>query len=140
MYRFSLGYFIRLFLTCLEDGSEKGKLSIAKKDTKDKLSDAEAALNQIIFNNIASSLFKADRLTYALYLVKIISAEISEPEWDFFTGVFPMPLENKVVLPQWANFDRQEAFNHFTAALPKLAKSINFNDNEFAAWSKSDEP
>jgi hypothetical protein len=37
-------------------------------------------------------------------------------------------LENKVVLPQWANFDRQEAFNHFAAALPKLAKSINFND------------
>jgi dynein heavy chain 2 len=34
MYRFSLGYFIRLFLTCLEDGSEKGKLSIAKKDNR----------------------------------------------------------------------------------------------------------
>lgn len=129
MYRFSLGYFIRLFLTCLEEGGEKGKLSIAKKDTKDKLSEAEAALNQIIFNNIASSLFKADRLTYALYLVKTISNDISEPEWEFFTGVFPMPLENKVVLPQWANFDRQEVFNHFAAALPKLAKSINFNDN-----------
>jgi dynein heavy chain 2, cytosolic len=140
MYRFSLLYFIRLFLTCLEDGSEKGKLSIARKDTKDKLAEAEAALNQIIFNNIASSLFKADRLTYALYLVKAISNDISEPEWEFFTGIFPLPLENKVVLPQWANFERQEAFNHFAVALPKLAKSVNFNDAEFAVWSKSDEP
>lgn len=51
-----------------------------------------------------------------------------------------MPLENKVVLPQWANFDRQESFNHFAAALPKLAKSINFNDGEFTAWAKSEEP
>jgi len=77
MYRFSLAYFIKLFLTCLEDGSEKGKLTIAKKDTKDKLAEAEAALNQIIFNNIASSLFKVDRLTFALYLVRAISPEIS---------------------------------------------------------------
>ena len=77
MYRFSLAYFIKLFLTCLEDGSEKGKLTIAKKDTKDKLAEAEAALNQIIFNNIASSLFKVDRLTFALYLVRAISPEVS---------------------------------------------------------------
>jgi hypothetical protein len=51
-----------------------------------------------------------------------------------------MPLENKVVLPQWANFDRQESFNHFAAALPKLAKSINFNDGEFTNWVKSEDP
>ena len=141
MYRFSLGYFIRLFLTCLEDGPvEKGKLSIAKKENKEKLAEAEASLNQIIYNNIASSLFKADRLTFALFLIKGVTNEISDAEWDFFTGIFPLPLENKVVLPQWANFERQEVFNHFSVALPKLSKSINFNDAEFATWCKLEEP
>jgi hypothetical protein len=49
-------------------------------------------------------------------------------------------LENKVVLPQWASFDRQEAFNYFASALPKLSKSISFNDQEFTSWSKAEEP
>jgi len=35
MYRFSLAHFTRLFLTCLDQGNaEKGKLTIAKKDSK----------------------------------------------------------------------------------------------------------
>lgn len=81
MYRFSLAYFIRLFLTCLEDAPEKGKLSIAKRDAKEKLADAEVGLSQIVFNNIASSLFKVDRLTFALYLLKATVTDISDPEW-----------------------------------------------------------
>jgi hypothetical protein len=79
MYRFSLTYFIRLFLTCLDQGSnEKGKLSINKKENQEKLVEAEQSLNKIIFNNIASSLFKADRLSFGLYLIKGVTSEISD--------------------------------------------------------------
>jgi len=52
---------------------------------------------------VAGSLFKADRLTLGLYLMKAV-VEIPDAEWEFLTGVAPPPLENKVVLPQWANF------------------------------------
>lgn len=77
MYRFSLVYFTRLFLTCLESGQESGKLSIATKDAKEKLKESESALIKIVFNAIAGSLFKADRSTLGLFLMKAI-ADIPE--------------------------------------------------------------
>lgn len=73
MYRFSLAYFSRLFLTCLEH-SNSGKLTISNKDAKDRLAEAEQVLTRIIFNSIASSLFKADRLTLALFLIKGVTS------------------------------------------------------------------
>ena len=45
-----------------------------------------------------------------------------------------------MILPNWASFDRQEAFNHFCVALPKIAKGINFNDAEFESWYKHPDP
>ena len=87
---------------------------------------SETALIKIVFNAVAGSLFKADRLTLGLYLMKAV-ADIPENEWEFLTGVAPPPLENKVVLPQWATFERQEVFNYFASTVPKLAKSINFS-------------
>ena len=77
MYRFSLAYFTRLFLTCLQGGQESGKLSIAARDAKQKLKLSETALIKIVFNAIAGSLFKADRLTLGLYLMKAV-ADIPE--------------------------------------------------------------
>jgi hypothetical protein len=49
-------------------------------------------------------------------------------------------LENKVILPSWSTFDRQEAFNNFCSNFPKIAKQVNFNDREFDEWNKSEEP
>lgn len=68
---------------------------------------AETSLVKIVFNTVAGSLFKADRLTLALFLMKSISTDIPDAEWDFLTGTAPPPLENRVVLPQWASFERQ---------------------------------
>lgn len=72
MYRFSLAYFSRLFLTCLNN--DQNKINIDEKSSKGKLDAAENFLNKIIFNNIASSLFKADRLSFGLYLLKGINS------------------------------------------------------------------
>ena len=63
--------------------------------------------------------------------------EISDAEWEFFTGIAPQPLEDKVVLPNWASFDRQQPFNYFCSALPKVAKAIKWSDDGFNAWKKS---
>lgn len=133
MYRFSLVYFTRLFLMCLES-QEGAKLALSEKDPREKLRQSETALVNIVFNAIAGSLFKADRLTLGLYLMKAVSHDIPEAEWDFMTGAAPPPLENKVVLPQWASFERQEAFNYLATTVPKLAKSINFSDSGWDSW------
>jgi len=91
-----------------------------------------------VFNAVAGSLFKADRLTLALYFMKAISNDIPDAEWDFLTGAAPPPLESKVVLPQWASFERQEIFNYFACTVPKLAKSINFSDGGWNDWINSE--
>lgn len=63
------------------------------------------SLYQIVYNNIASSLFKNDRLSFGLYLLKGVKPElINDKEWDFFTGSVPPVLEMKVNLPKWAPF------------------------------------
>lgn len=76
MYRFSLAYFSRLFLTCLNQ--DQNKLSLDEKGgvSRNKLEAAEHFLNKIIFNNIASSLFKVDRLSFGLYLLKGVSPDL----------------------------------------------------------------
>ncbi|TXI91442.1 MAG: hypothetical protein E6Q33_10355 [Neisseriales bacterium] len=79
MYRFSLAYFSRLFLSCL-DSKDQMKLNIQEKtNSHEKLKNAEEILNKIIFNNVASSLFKVDRLSFGLYLLKGVNPQaISE--------------------------------------------------------------
>lgn len=94
---------------------------------------------KIVFNSIAGSLFKVDRLALGLFLLRAV-VDIPEAEWEFLTGAAPKPLENKVVLPQWAGFERQEMFNYFATVVPKLAKSINFSENGWAEWAVSDDP
>lgn len=79
MYRFSLKYFTRLFLACLNTNN---KLSIEKNNVSNKLEVALAEINKIVFNNVSSALFKKDRLAFGLYLVKgVFMQEISVLEW-----------------------------------------------------------
>ncbi len=136
MYRFSLKYFTKLFLSCLNTNS---KLSIEKNSVNTRLEAAFNEVNKIVFNNVSSALFKKDRLAFGLYLVKgVFPQEISTQEWEFFTGLIPPPVENKVILPSWSTFDRQEMFNSFCLNFPKLAKQVNFNEKEFEVWNKSE--
>lgn len=75
MYRFSLAYFSHLFLSCL-DSKDQMKLNIEEKtNSAQKLKNAEEILNKIIFNNVASSLFKVDRLSFGLYLLKGVNPQ-----------------------------------------------------------------
>ena len=67
MYRFSLKYFNKLFLSCLNTNS---KLSIDKNSVNARLELAYNEVNKIVFANVSSALFKKDRLAFGLYLVK----------------------------------------------------------------------
>ena len=73
-------------------------------------------LQRLIFNNIGQSIFKADRITFGLHLVKGIRPEIFElNEWDFFLGNAVGMGEAKMRLPSWALEDRTEAFDQFAS-------------------------
>lgn len=62
MYKFSLAYFTSLFIKCLENNTES-------RDRVEKLNNAATALYKIVYNSIASSLFKKDRMAFALHLL-----------------------------------------------------------------------
>jgi hypothetical protein len=67
MYRFSLKYFTKLFLSCL---NTNGKLSIEKNSVNARIEFAFTEVNKIVFSNVSSALFKKDRLAFGLYLGK----------------------------------------------------------------------
>ena len=127
MYKFSLAYFVSIFIKCLQggDGSEDQKLGMFI-----------SSLYRIVYNNIATSLFKNDRLTFGLHLLKGVKPElVGRGEYEFFTQSVPPVLETKFMLPKWAPFKQTEIFNTFSVHLPELAASINFNDPSFETWS-----
>lgn len=67
MYKFSLSYFTSLFVKCLEGNQEF-------KDRVEKLAYAASGLYKIVYNSIASSLFKKDRMAFALHMLRGIRA------------------------------------------------------------------
>lgn len=71
MYKFSLAFFTHLFVKCLEAAGDTA-------DRVEKLNFAAASLNRIVYNSIASSLFKKDRMAFALHLIHGIKPELFE--------------------------------------------------------------
>jgi dynein heavy chain 2 len=64
--------------------------------TAQKLETAAIALNKIVTNSVASSLFKQDRLMFALHLVHGIFPELfGDNEWNFLLGFTGLALEQR---------------------------------------------
>jgi dynein heavy chain 2 len=80
MYRYSLAYFIKIFKKSLD-------IQVAFDSTSQKLDHAATNLYKNVFNQVASSLFKSDRLMFGLHLVRGTKPELFDTnEWDFFLG------------------------------------------------------
>ncbi|CAD8135851.1 unnamed protein product [Paramecium octaurelia] len=127
MYKYSLAYFIQIFQKTLDI---KENFDSKQK----KLEFAGQSLLRNIFNQIAGSLFKQDRLIFALHLVKGCKPElIEEEEWQFMIGN-QIPNES-AHLPKWASQDRKEIFGQ----LQNLKLNINFNSSDWEQWNNNQE-
>ncbi|KAL4440929.1 hypothetical protein ABPG74_009342 [Tetrahymena malaccensis] len=130
MYRFSLNYFIKLFKICLNVKEQFPNMQA-------KLQFCAVNLNRIIFNNIASSLFKHDRLMFGLHIVHDIYPEyFQQNEWDFLLGNTALAIESNLQIPKWANPECKDQYAVFVNSFGKLCNNINFNDREWEQWSK----
>lgn len=69
MYKFSLAYFISIFVKCLDVAKGEG-------DDEQKLSFSVQSLYKIVYNNVATSLFKNDRLAFGLHLLRGVKPEL----------------------------------------------------------------
>lgn len=121
MYQFSLASFVKLFTRSLETKPQANS-------TEEKLNYLSNSLIKLCFSEVGRSLFKSDRLTYALHFVKGIYPHLfGKNEWEFFIGMFLGSGSNAQV-PRWLPKDRQEAWVNYALAFTYLLPQLQLDD------------
>ncbi|KAJ4457358.1 putative Cytoplasmic dynein 2 heavy chain 1 [Paratrimastix pyriformis] len=130
MYQFVLAPFLVLFRRALANAPRPAAVA-------DRLAALTALLQTLVLQYGARSLFKADRLTYALHFVHGLRPDMfGEGEWDVFTGRSERPPVGVEQVPRWVAVERQAACARLLGALPDLDSSAQLSDAElWAQWS-----
>lgn len=146
MYEFSLPSFIGLFRTNLQvkDVPAVSSSSGASGESA-RVEGLSATLRLKIFTFITRSLFKNDRLMFALHFVHCLKpAMFADREWEFMTGQIvadSAAASSESALPNWASKDRARAFGALAATFPALVRSAKFADEHaWGKWFKSARP
>lgn len=136
MYRFSLAAFLRIFQKALktkQDGS----------GTDHRIKALTQRLQNLVYEYVCRSLFKADRLMFALHMVHGMKPELfEENEWEGFTGtlVSEMKADGGRGMPSWIDQERQTAVTNLKTNFPKLYQVLNFDDGSlWSSFSRSNE-
>ncbi|CAJ1446191.1 unnamed protein product [Effrenium voratum] len=133
MYRFSLEAFMTLFNKVLN-------LQLGTENTEDKLRQLGNQLKIVVLFYLSRSLFKADRLTFGIHMVKGIMPEKFEPnEWELFQGAYIPPSQPTSPPPGWCPPDRQVALQTLRATFPRIDEQWQLNkESLWAPWVASD--
>eukprot|EP01105_Mastigella_eilhardi_P022238 TRINITY_DN5471_c0_g1_i1.p1 TRINITY_DN5471_c0_g1~~TRINITY_DN5471_c0_g1_i1.p1 ORF type:complete len:3987 (-),score=1077.90 TRINITY_DN5471_c0_g1_i1:1263-13184(-) len=141
MYHFSLNSFLPLFHKALKSvgpTTAADSVTAERADVTVKRIDAITdTLKRYLFDYVTRSLFKADRLMFAMHLVHSIETHLFQPkEWELFTGLLAgaaYPKSDR--FPTWAPKDRAAQFAELDANLPKVIVSMSLTDSEWTGWS-----
>ncbi|PNF38486.1 hypothetical protein B7P43_G03954, partial [Cryptotermes secundus] len=131
IYQFSVNAFMRLFQKALNGPQEE----LGDMRTKGQ----QKRLQHVIYQYVSRSLFKADRLMFALHLVnKLYLQQIHESEWEVFIGQAISNIKSDASkasdsLPNW--IEEERAFDVFVlkSALPELYSQLQLDDR--GSWS-----
>ena len=141
MYRFSLASFLLLFKRALEsykDSSASGeeRLNLLKK-----------SVQALVYEYICRSLFKADRLMFAMHLVHGVYPKMfDKQEWEYFCGTIVTGLLQRqdsvqdaaAGLPSWVSKERASSVVSFKNTFPTLMSSLDFKNSQlWAGFGKS---
>ena len=135
MYRYSLPMFLALFKKALA----AKELEHAQEEERTKA--LGPLLTRLVFGSVSRSLFKRDRLTYAVHLVHLLHPHLfGEHEWELLSGTLLVDGGGAGVasLPPWASPDRAPAFASLAAALPATAQALDLQNGQWAQWAASD--
>jgi len=114
MYRFSLDAFMVLFNKVLN-------LNLGTDSTEDKLRQLGNQLKIMVLFYLSRSLFKADRLTFGMHMVRgIMPEKFNENEWELFQGTYIPPNQASSGPPAWCPPDRAPALQLLRAAFPRV--------------------
>ncbi|XP_033122293.1 cytoplasmic dynein 2 heavy chain 1-like, partial [Anneissia japonica] len=132
MYRFSLGAFLRIFSRALQgktDGSS----------TEMRIQRLIKCLQDLVYEYVCRSLFKSDRLMFALHLAHGMHPEMfQENEWEAFIGQIVSDIKadghrEKDSFPNWIDQDRYQDVNVIKSNFTALYQSLSFGDS--GLWS-----
>lgn len=140
MYRFSLSSFLRLFCRALENREHIG-------NTELRLRSLKVTFESLIYQSVCRSLFKADSLVFAMYLVHGVRPEqFQDNEWELFTGqlvdnLFRRQESMKLMkesLPSWCIPEQAGPITTLNTNFPTLYNILDLsNTNLWAAFSRS---
>jgi len=133
MYRFSLEAFLVIFRKVLG-------IRTQTDSTEEKLRQLGNQLKIMVLFYISRSLFKADRLTFGMHMVRGIQPEKFEPnEWEFFQGTYIPTTQTTSKVPSWCPSDRTPALQQLRAAFPKIDEAWQLGkESLWAPWAASD--
>ena len=130
MYQFSLASFLGLFKKTMST-------DMNVRDMAEKLNILRSTLEVAVLDFVGRALFKADRLMFALNLIKRMHSDHFQPkEWEAFTGVLVSSVSEGTPkgFPGWASSERQGAYRLLQENLPHLVTMLELENN--SKWSK----
>jgi len=166
MYQFSLRAFTKLFRGALESNSsnndeDETEVAVESKNRaslKRHLRTLSRALEQSVLLHVSRSLFKADRLMWALQLVRgMHPEEIDEEEWAFFLGASSKTTtsnedddnddnnneskeskRSSSSVPDWIPSERKLAYRNLIKSFPDTASELHLLENDtWQQWVRS---
>ena len=140
MYRFSLSAYIKLFRATLQAVSPQIGLLGPADDYGPKLSALELDLKGRVTHHVSQSLFKNDRLTFSVYLARVVCAPgtIGKNEWDLLCGAFVPAAQPSPPPLAWVPEHGQMAMALLRQALPSADSAWQLNRADiWGQWLKS---
>jgi len=137
MYRYSLPMFLELFSKAL-NAKELGHAP-----PEERTRTLGPLLQRLVFGSVSRSLFKKDRLTYAMHLMHALHPQLfGDKEWDVFTGQIitgSTSMASPAPLPEWAKGADPAPWQALSSALPSLVQQLDIgNASIWERWFNSE--
>ena len=135
MYSFSLSSFLRLFQRALRSKQDIGNTDL-------RIRTLTSTMQTLVYQYVCRSLFKADRLMFALHLAQGMQPQLFQPnEWEAFTGQLVAGTirrqesikQMKESAPSWCSQEQAVEINHIKSNFPSLYSSLGLHNRD--AWS-----
>lgn len=130
MYKFSLNSYLSIFQKALKKGGKSIKSEKSDR-AEDKIVGLKQVLIALVYNYVSRSLFKADRMMFAMHLAhSMFSKQFKENEFDHFTRTLLSSLKSdkKASVPKWIEGERSADFLLLKNNLPELYQKANLED------------
>ena len=137
MYQFSQNAFVCLY--------EKTLSSSIGGKTETRVESLKRSFLHVVYEYISRSIFKEDRLMFALHIVHGMFPELFLPnEWEHFTGMFiegtSAQSEASASAPDWVDEERKPDTSKLIRSFPELTSSLQIeNPNNWQSFMKNEQ-